>query len=58
MEPSKQDRLWAADVAERFKRAVETHKFLARTGAKSQPPDLAEFLAQEAAKLRPESKKV
>ena len=58
MEPSKQDRLLAADMAERFKRAVETHRFLARTGAKTIPPDLAEFLAQELAKLRLETRKL
>ncbi len=52
MEPSKQDRLWAADVADRFKRAVETHRYLIRTGQAGTPPDLAEFLAREVARRR------
>ena len=49
-DPTKQDRLWAADVAARFTRAVETHRYLQRTGAQTTAPDLAEFLAREVAK--------
>lgn len=51
-EPTKQDRVVAAGIAERFTRAVETHRYLLRTGSQTTAPDLAEFLAHELAAIK------